>query len=71
MEELEALVQKRDHTEARLRLEIFSLPQFLCEKKAALLEQWIKDEIIQLPKVEPLPTAGNIKHPKIICTIGK
>lgn len=38
-----------------------ALPPFRCgvRKAIALLEQWIKDAVICLPKIEFLPTVGN------------
>lgn len=67
MEELEAAVQKRI-TRAGMRLRIFLLSHYfhVVEESNPLLEWRIKDETVQLPKVEPPLKPKNMKLLSIV-----
>lgn len=43
---------------------LFSPHYLVVKKTVALLEQWIKDEVIQLPERESIVFAKDLKHSK-------
>lgn len=65
MTKLEAPTQRNGHTGTKWGLKFSSSSNIPCKDKkvVGLLEQWIKDRVIQ-PNVEPLSTVEDMKHPR-------
>lgn len=66
--ELEAPSEKEDRiVEVGMRPNALPLSHpfvVVRRRQMALLEHWIKDEVIQLHEVESLPTTKDLKHSK-------